>query len=546
MFKHWKLWVLVGLSLALYFWMLGSTTLWDYSEPEYAQVIKEMVQGNHWLTLHYNGTPYFTHPPLFYWLTALVAKAFGFSEWVMRSVAAFFGAMIVLLVYGMGRRWVNEKVAWLAALVSLSMFHPFVMGRLVGIDSLLNFLLMVSVFSFFEFYSTRKKIWLILFYVGQVLAVLAKGPYGFFMPWAIGVIFLASEAWKFTKPQKKRSKKLIAVLKKFWNFLKLYQIFWAVPVSVVLGMSWYGYETYVHGMPFVNTMFGEFLWGRVFGAVQGQKGPLWYYLPVIFLGLFPWFLMLPRGLKFLWNNRSKPEWLYVSIILGFNLLFFSLSGTKLPNYLALCFPFMALVIGYNWNEFFKSKKRFGGAQNLALVFLILQTLLLGALLYFALTQVYTQATQILSVELQKLLIVTAGVSALAVLMWLIPKIPMRWTFYVLTATGLIFTLFLSTFFLPAAEPLKTAPAMMRYLKSHMRPSDALYVVDVASPSTVFYFDRKINTVSYDQLKNLMRQPQKIYVLYRENDYAQRYQKDRSLRQFHLKTMGAFTAVSNQP
>jgi 4-amino-4-deoxy-L-arabinose transferase-like glycosyltransferase len=299
-------------------------------------------------------------------------------------------------------------------------------------------------------------------------------------------------------------------------------------------------------MPFVNTMFGEFLWGRVFGAVQGQKGPLWYYLPVIFLGLFPWFFMLPRGLKFLWSNRVKPEWQYVLIILSFNLLFFSFTGTKLPNYLALCFPFMALVIGYVWSEFFKSKKRFVGAQNLALVFLILQTILLGALLYFALTQVYTQATQVLFVELQRLLIVTAAVSALAVLLWLIPQIPMPAIFYVIVASGVIFIVFLLSWFLPAAEKLKTAPAMMQYLKSNMRASDALYVVDVASPSTVFYFDRKINTVSYEQLKNLLHQPQKIYVLYRENDYAQRYQKDRSLHQFHLKTMGPFTAVSNQP
>ena len=68
------------LSAAVFFFQLGSPRLDSWDEAIYAQVAKEMVSSGDWITPHWNQQEFFQKPPLLIWLTALLFKVFGISE----------------------------------------------------------------------------------------------------------------------------------------------------------------------------------------------------------------------------------------------------------------------------------------------------------------------------------------------------------------------------------------------------------------------------------------------------------------------------------
>jgi 4-amino-4-deoxy-L-arabinose transferase-like glycosyltransferase len=122
--KGWSRWLIsigvLGLALLLLFYRLGDGSLHDWDESIYAQVAKEMVLSNSWMTLSWNGTPFFHKPPLYFWLTALTYKLIGVSEFAARLWPAIFGFGVVVLTFVLGvrlRSWVVGAIAALLLLV---------------------------------------------------------------------------------------------------------------------------------------------------------------------------------------------------------------------------------------------------------------------------------------------------------------------------------------------------------------------------------------------------------------------------------------------
>src|SRR5438105_999847 len=91
------------------FFRLGQGSLHDWDEAIYAQVSKEMVVSGDWLTEHYEYTPWFEKPPLFFWSTALLLRLFGISELWARAASAMFGIAVLVVTYFLGKlvygRW---------------------------------------------------------------------------------------------------------------------------------------------------------------------------------------------------------------------------------------------------------------------------------------------------------------------------------------------------------------------------------------------------------------------------------------------------------
>jgi 4-amino-4-deoxy-L-arabinose transferase-like glycosyltransferase len=71
-----------------------------------------------------------------------------------------------------------------------------------------------------------------------------------------------------------------------------------------------------------------------------RSGPLYYFLPVLLGGLFPWSVFIPRAAVLLWRDREARLFLLWSAVV---FLFFSLSGSKLPPYILPAFPALAVV-----------------------------------------------------------------------------------------------------------------------------------------------------------------------------------------------------------
>ena len=48
----------------------------------------------------------------------------------------------------------------------------------------------------------------------------------------------------------------------------------------------------------IEKLIGEYTIGRYTGVIENQSGPIWYYLPVIILGFFPWIAFLPMAIVY--------------------------------------------------------------------------------------------------------------------------------------------------------------------------------------------------------------------------------------------------------
>jgi 4-amino-4-deoxy-L-arabinose transferase-like glycosyltransferase len=83
--------------------------------------------------------------------------------------------------------------------------------------------------------------------------------------------------------------------------------------------------------------------------------PVWYYAPILLGGLLPATLLLPRFVRWLMSGDADAAQARTSA-LGFCLLaggwcvlFFTLSGSKLPTYILPAFAPLALALGYYWS-----------------------------------------------------------------------------------------------------------------------------------------------------------------------------------------------------
>jgi hypothetical protein len=95
-------------------------------------------------------------------------------------------------------------------------------------------------------------------------------------------------------------------------------------------------------------LLGHYTIGRYLGTIENQAGPIWYYVPVVILGFFPWFAFLVPASIEAWREaradaggslaRLALVWAVVPFV------FFSLAKTKLPNYIALEFPALAIIV----------------------------------------------------------------------------------------------------------------------------------------------------------------------------------------------------------
>jgi hypothetical protein len=80
--------------------------------------------------------------------------------------------------------------------------------------------------------------------------------------------------------------------------------------------------------------------------------PVWFYAPILLAGLLPGTLLALPFLRFLLSaepdaaRRRCPEMGFMLLAGGWCVLFFSLSGSKLPTYILPAFPPLALALGY--------------------------------------------------------------------------------------------------------------------------------------------------------------------------------------------------------
>jgi 4-amino-4-deoxy-L-arabinose transferase-like glycosyltransferase len=308
----------------LYFVRLGAGSLWDNSEPQYAEIVKEMLRSGDWLTLHKDLQPWFIHPPLWFWTAGVAAKALGLTEFALRLPSAVFGLLCCWATYRAGRRLYGEA-AGVVALLALGVSLEFlVMARLAIQDTML--ICCTTIGTFWSYFAVRDRDGraLMIAAVAIALGTLVKGPVALALPL---LTLLAWAAWT----------------KRWKSFAGLP---WALAIATyaVIAGAWFAAETAVNGTHFLYAYFGLSNVARFLSPFENQPGPPYYYVPVMIVGFFPFIAFVPQALVRMWRARSDDaRLLLVAVAVPF--LFFSIAQTKLPNYIAVTFPALAVMVG---------------------------------------------------------------------------------------------------------------------------------------------------------------------------------------------------------
>ncbi|MEO6391848.1 MAG: glycosyltransferase family 39 protein [Pyrinomonadaceae bacterium] len=374
-----RAWFVIFLALVIfYLYGLGHFPLMGPDEPRYAQVAREMFLRGDLITPSLGGYNWFEKPSLLYWLMMGAYELFGFSEFAARLGPAIAGLLTAWFVYWMARR-VELKDAdgrpihgwgqW-SCLAFATSAGAMIFSRGASFDIILTATVTAAVAFFFaadnESDNVKQRRFLAGFYVSVGLSLLAKGLLGIVLPG--GIVFLY---FLFQRRVPER---------RMWLSL-----LWGAPLGLAVAAIWYGPVIARHRWEFIHDFIIEHHFARYTSNKYLHPQPFWFFLPVI-LGLaLPWTPMLIdafvglRKLKWRQPTDAATRLQFLGLaLLVFPVLFFSLSGSKLPGYVLPGLPGAAILIGVRVAHFVET-----GVSRRALQFtgLLLVLLALGGGVY---------------------------------------------------------------------------------------------------------------------------------------------------------------------
>jgi len=333
-------WTLLILFLLVWFYMLGARTLVPTDEGRYAEMAREMVATQDWITTRLNGIKYFEKPPLQTWMNAITFELFGLGEWQARLWTGLCGLFGIGMVAYTGRRVFNDRVGFYAPLVLASSFFWAGMGHINTLDMGLAAMMTLSVCALLlaqrnDANRDEQRNWMLLCWVGMALAVLSKGLIGIVLPGAVLVLYtLFSRDW--------------AIWKRL-HLVKGLILFFAIctPWFVLVSLKNPEFPQFF----FIHEHFQRFT-----TKIHSRTGPWYYFIPILLLGIIPWLGVFVQSLltgtreehsgssfSSLSSGKFQPRKMLL-IWSVFIFVFFSISSSKLPSYILPIFPTLALLI----------------------------------------------------------------------------------------------------------------------------------------------------------------------------------------------------------
>lgn len=317
------------------FFRLGDLPFLGADEPRYARIAEEMAESGDWVTPRLQGRPWLEKPPLLFWMQAASYWLLGPGEAPARfpvAVSAVIASLVLAWTVG---RTVGAAPGFLAFLILQSSALYLLFGRSASTDMPLTACLTAALVLAFLAQHEGSKRWALLAGVALGLAVLAKGPVAVVLwgailfawcyvigrvPWKPGQWLLAGGAFTAT----------------------------AVP--------WFWLISSTHGENFALTFWVNHHLARYVTDLHHHAQPVWYYLPILLCGCFPWVFCLGASARATWAMKDRPDaperdlrvflWLWALIPLAF----FSFSGSKLAGYVLPSVPPLAALAALEWNR----------------------------------------------------------------------------------------------------------------------------------------------------------------------------------------------------
>jgi 4-amino-4-deoxy-L-arabinose transferase-like glycosyltransferase len=299
----------------LYFFGLTRAGLLGPDEPRYAAIGRAMAATGDWITPRLWGQPWFEKPALLYWMTAAGFKAGLGSDLAPRLPVALASVAFLIYFFVVLRREFGDRAAWYSAAILATSAGWLVYSHVAITDLPMSAAFAAAMLAIF--YSPRASL---LAGVLLGLAVLAKG--------LVPLVLFIPALW----------------------FLRhrIRDLALTFAAAALIATPWYVLVTLRNGTPFLQDFFWKHHFDRFVSSTLLHGRPIWFYIPVLLAGLFPWTPML----VLLFNRRlyhdRRAQFLLAWFAWGF--VFFSASRNKLPGYLLPLLPPLAALIGIALSE----------------------------------------------------------------------------------------------------------------------------------------------------------------------------------------------------
>ncbi|WP_092509370.1 lipid IV(A) 4-amino-4-deoxy-L-arabinosyltransferase [Xenorhabdus mauleonii] len=309
--------VLMALFFILtYLLPLDGRLLWQPDETRYAEISREMLQRGDWIVPYFLDVRYFEKPVAGYWFNNISQWIFGDNNFAVRFGSVFSILISAFLLYRLAMMmWQCRQTAFVSSLIYISMFIVFSIGTYSVLDPMFSLWITAGIVSCYwtlKASSTRERVaaWSVLGLTCG-MAFMTKG----FLALALPVISMV--------PITLYQKRFLEMLR-FGFLAVIFAILISLPWVIAIALREPNYWHYFFWVEHIQR----------FASENAQHiAPIWYYLPILVLGVIPWLGLLPGALVKSWKEKKdRPEMFFLLCWFVVPFIFFSIAKGKLPTY----------------------------------------------------------------------------------------------------------------------------------------------------------------------------------------------------------------------
>ncbi|HJU27795.1 MAG TPA: hypothetical protein VJ718_01415 [Candidatus Binataceae bacterium] len=307
------------------------------AEPQSAQWIVDIVRNGDWLLPHDYYGFVDRKPPLFYWLSAIVAKVSGdrVDETRARSVSLIAGAALAAEAMAWSAGEFGPGCGWLAFAFLLGMYGFASRATTALTDMLMTFLIFSAYIALrpqLESPAIPPRTALAAILLG--LAILTKGPVALVLVGlAIFIYMLLVRANPF------------ALVARAWP--------WFVTlIAAAIAAAWYapafiaGHSSNLSSI-FIDENFGHFMPASLGGTGEAAR-PIYYIVVRLIGGAMPLALLIPALIVALASHTGAARWrraiMFQLALMLAVILFFSAASAKRDDYILPALPPLAILL----------------------------------------------------------------------------------------------------------------------------------------------------------------------------------------------------------
>ncbi|OAT24981.1 lipid IV(A) 4-amino-4-deoxy-L-arabinosyltransferase [Proteus myxofaciens] len=329
--ERYKWLLLIFFILLTYFIPLETRLLWQPDEIRYAEISREMLMSGNWTVPYLLDVRYFEKPVLGYWINSIAQWLLGEGHFSVRIVVVTSTLLTGYFIYrSVMLVWDNRDIAFNALMVYLSSFLVLAIGSYNILDPIVVLFVTGSMSFFISglFAKTTKAKIMAYFLVGafSALGFLTKGFIAVVLPALVFIVTAISLS---------RLKEVLCYAPIALLSLIIVAGPWVLSVALKAPDYWNYFFWVEHVQRFIEK-----------NTARAQ--PLWFYFPIVILGILPWLGFLFGSLKSALSLNKGT--LYFLLWFSLFFAFFSASSGKLLTYMLPCFVPLSIIIGYYMEE----------------------------------------------------------------------------------------------------------------------------------------------------------------------------------------------------